>query len=61
MLSVKLNDAITIDELLIIGTALKNAQAIINEETEKNSEEQEIDRAVAIIDRIVDEGTSNLK
>ena len=57
MLSVKLDQQMTVSELLIIGTALKNAKAVINEDTETSSGVQGVDEALEIIERIIDEGT----
>ena len=48
----------TVDDLLVIGTALKNAKAIIDVETNRNSEAEGIDNAISIIDKIIDEGTT---
>jgi len=58
MLNVKLNENMTVDELLVIGTALKSAQVIINEETDRDSKSEGIDNAISIIDEIVNNGTN---
>lgn len=45
-----------VHELMLIGTALKNAKAAIEELTECSSQDMQLDEAIAIIDRIIDEG-----
>lgn len=45
-----------VDELMIIGTALKNAKSIIEEQAGDNSSDLQIDEAIGIIDKVIDEG-----
>jgi hypothetical protein len=40
-----------VDELMIIGTALKNAKSVIDEQTDDNSSDLHIDEAIGIIHR----------
>lgn len=45
-----------VHELMLIGTALKNGRAAIEEQTEYSSRDMQIDEAIVIIDRIIGEG-----
>lgn len=51
---IKLNEPMSVHELLIIVTALKSAKSIINEETDRDSNQEGIDEALAIVERIID-------
>lgn len=45
-----------VDELMRIGTALKNAKSVIAQQTDDNSRDLQIDEAIGIIDKVLDEG-----
>ena len=45
-----------VHELMVIGSALKNAKAIIDELPDQDSQLLQLDEAIAIIEQIVDEG-----
>ncbi|MES9990716.1 MAG: hypothetical protein ABW098_02110 [Candidatus Thiodiazotropha sp.] len=49
-----------VDELMIIGTALKNAKSVIDEQTDDNSNDLHIDEAIGIIDKVLDEGFASI-
>jgi hypothetical protein len=49
-----------VDELMIIGTALKNAKSVIDEQTDDNSSDLHIDEAIGIIDKVLDEGFASI-
>ena len=49
-----------VDELMIIGTALKNAKSVIDEQTDDNSNDLQIDEAIGIIDKVLDEGFASV-
>jgi len=49
-----------VDELMIIGTALKNAKSIIEEQAGDNSSDLQIDKAIGIIDKVIDEGFASV-
>jgi hypothetical protein len=49
-----------VDELMIIGTALKNAKSIIEEQAGDNSSDLQIDEAIGIIDKVIDEGFASV-
>ncbi|MES9994108.1 MAG: hypothetical protein ABW098_19320 [Candidatus Thiodiazotropha sp.] len=49
-----------VDELMIIGTALKNAKSVIDEQTDDNSNDLQIDEAIGIIDKVLDEGFASI-
>jgi hypothetical protein len=49
-----------IDELMIIGTALKNAKSVIDQQTNDNSNDLHIDEAIGIIDKVLDEGFASV-
>lgn len=49
-----------VDELMIIGTALKNAKSVIDEQTDDNSSDLQIDEAIGIIDKVLDEGFASI-
>ncbi|MDG4812020.1 hypothetical protein P8629_03270 [Hydrogenovibrio sp. 3SP14C1] len=54
---IKLKETLSVNELLIIGTALKSSKAIINEETARNSTEEGIDEALKIVEKIIGKGS----
>jgi hypothetical protein len=49
-----------VDELMIIGTALKNAKSVIDKQTDDNSNDLHIDEAIGIIDKVLDEGFASI-
>jgi hypothetical protein len=49
-----------VDELMIIGTALKNAKSVIDQQTNDNSNDLHIDEAIGIIDKVLDEGFASV-
>lgn len=49
-----------VDELMTIGTALKNAKSVIDEQTDDNSNDLQIDEAIGIIDKVLDEGFASI-
>jgi hypothetical protein len=50
-----------VDELLVIGTALKSAKSIIDEQTGGDSPDlHTIDQAIDIIDKVIDEGFASV-
>lgn len=51
--NIKIEENLSVHELLIIVTALKSAKAIINEETKRNSSEEGIDEALEIVEHFI--------
>ena len=44
-----------IEELMAIGMALKNAKWVIEEQTDYNSNDLQIDEAINLIDKVINE------
>lgn len=50
-----------VHELMVIGTALKNAHAVISEELpDQDTQLLKIDEAISIIDRIIENGFDSI-
>jgi len=59
-MNIKAINADGVHELLMIGTALKNAKAIIEELPHQDIQSLQIDEAIAIVDNIIEKGFDSI-